>query len=157
MGAMRSLLAILFLASSVHAQSLADAARMERDRHAHVKPAQTITGTGSGAVAAPAAASAGPKTEQPKKPAIDPVKAYNEQLDRLRTSIRSLQDEETATQLEINQLNNQVYAPVIDQAAKDQALTVVGAEQQKLADIRKELEETRKDLEALQLQGPPKQ
>src|ERR1051326_1485744 len=108
MGAMRSFLAILFLASSLHAQSLGDAARTERERQAHVKPVQGITETGGGAVAAPATAGQG-KAEEPKKPALDPVKAYNEQLDTLRARIRSLQDEETATQLQISELNNQVY------------------------------------------------
>ena len=70
--------------------------------------------------------------------------------------MQALQDEETATQLQINELNNQVYAPVTDQATKDQALTVVGAAQQKLLAVRMDLEQTRNELEALQLQGPPK-
>ena len=155
-GAMRAFLAIVLAAVSVQAQSLADLARQERERQAHLKPAQIITGTGSGAAAVPAGQTTAPKTEEPKKPAVDPVKEYNDQIDKLRTKIRALQDEETATQLQINELNNQVYAPVVDQAAKDQALTVVGAAQQKLADVRKELDETRKTFEALQAQGPPK-
>ena len=152
---MRAFFAIVLVAASVQAQNLADLARQERERQAHLKPAQIITGTGSGAAAVPAVQTAAPKTE-PKKPAVDPVKEYNDQIDKLRTKIRALQDEETATQLQINELNNQVYAPVVDQAAKDQALTVVGAAQQKLADLRKELDETRKTLEALQAEGPPK-
>ena len=153
---MRAFLAIVLVAVSVQAQSLADLARQERERQAHLKPAQIITGTGSGAAAVPAGQTTAPKTEEPKKPAVDPVKEYNDQIDKLRTKIRALQDEETATQLQINELNNQVYAPVVDQAAKDQALTVVGAAQQKLADVRKELGETRKTLESLQAEGPPK-
>jgi hypothetical protein len=151
---MRAFLAIVLVAVSVQAQSLADIARQERERQAHLKPTQIITGTGSGA-AVPTGASAS-KTEEPKKPSVDPVKEYNDQVDKLRGKILSLQDEETATQLQINELNNQVYAPVVDQDVKDQALTVVGAAQMKLADVRKELDETRKTLEALLAQGPPK-
>ena len=114
-----------------------------------------ITGTGTGATAAPAATPAAPKTEE-KKTAVDPLKEYNEQLGRLRTKIRTLQDEETELQLQMNELNNQVYAPVVDQAAKDQALTVVGAAQQRLTDIRRELDVTTKELQSLVGQGPPK-
>ena len=151
---MRALIVILWVAVSVQAQSLADLARHERERQAHLKPAQVITGTGSGAAVPPGQPAQ--KTEEPKKAAVDPVKEYNDQLDRLRAKIRSLQDEETATQLQINELNNQVYAPVVDQAVKDESLAVVGAAQMKLTDIRKELTDTRKTLEDMQTQGPPK-
>jgi hypothetical protein len=152
---MKALLAILCAAGSVQAQSLADFARHERERHAHLRPAQVITGTGSGATV-PAGQSPAQKTEEPKKIAVDPVREYNDQVDKLRAKIRSLQDEETATQLQLSEFNNQVYAPVVDQAAKDDALAVVAAAQMKLADIRKELADTRKILEALETQGPPK-
>jgi len=152
---MKPLIAILWLAASVQAQSLADLARHERERQAHLKPAQVITGTGSGANV-PAGQSAAQKADEPKKTAVDPVRDYNDQVDKLRTKIRSLQDEETATQLQISEFNNQVYAAVVDQAAKDEALATVGAAQMKLADIRKELADTRKTLEALEAQGPPK-
>jgi TolA-binding protein len=151
---MRAFLAIVLVAVSVQAQSLADTARQERERQAHLKPTQTIIETG-GSVAVPAGAPAS-KTEEPKKAPVDPVKEYNDQMDKLREKIRSLQGEETATQLQINELNNQVYAPVVEQAEKDQALAVVGAAQMKLADVRKELDEARKTLEVLQAQGPPK-
>ena len=92
----------------------------------------------------------------PQPPAFDPVKFWNDELDKLRTKIRDLQDQETAVQLQISQLNNQIYAPVIDQAAKDEALAQVGQAQQTLAAVRAELDQTRKALDALQLQGPPK-
>ena len=166
MGTMRAFLVILFAAVSVQAQSLADLARHERERQAHLKPAQVITGNGSASsvqpgTPAPSGTSAssvtpGPKTEEAKKPPVDPVKEYNEQVENLRAKIRSLQDEETATQLQINELNGQVYAAVVDPAEKDQALAAVGAVQMKLADIRRELADTRKTLEALETQGPPK-
>ncbi len=151
-----ALIAITLMAVSVQGQGLAEAARQERERRAHLKPAQVITGVGTGAAAAPAGQSKTPKPEESKKPAVDPVKEYNDQIDKLRARIQALQDEETATQLQISELNNQVYAPVVDQAAKDQALAIVGAAQQKLVAVRMELDQTRRTLEALQLQGPPK-
>jgi hypothetical protein len=161
MGAMKALFVILIAATfisvgpTLQAQSLADFARQERERQAHLKPAQVITGTGSGATAAPAAQSALGNAGE-KKPALDPVKEYNDHVERLRTRIRILQDEETATQLQINELNNQVYAPVVDQAAKDQALMVVGAAQQRLTDTRKDLDSATKELRELEALGPPK-
>jgi hypothetical protein len=212
-GVMRALIVILLVAASVHAQSLADVARKERERRASLKPATVIKAEGTPAPAAPAAGPAGPaapaapageapkaeeakkpeeakpntgapaaapagpatpadakaaekpgdKTaEQPKEPPkpqpppVDPTKEWNAQLDKVRAKIQSLQDEEAATQLRINQLNNQIYAPVVDQAAKDQALAQIGDAQQKLSAVRLELDQTRRALETLQLQGPPK-
>jgi hypothetical protein len=198
---MRALIVILLVAASVHAQSLADAARKERERRANLKPAAVIKAEGNPAPAGPAAvpaatpgpAAEAPKAEEAKKPeeagpadakaadksapsdktaekpadkpkeppkppapAVDPAKEWNAQVDKFRTKIQALQDEEAATQLRINQLNNQIYAPVVDQAAKDQALAQVADAQQKLGAVRLELDQTRKTLEALQLQGPPK-
>ena len=203
---MRALIVILLVAASVHAQSLADVARKERERRANLKPAAVIKAEGAPAPAAPAAGPAGPAAEAPKAeeakkpeeakpntaapadakatdksagsekpgeasdkpaekpkeppkpqpPAVDPVKEWNAQLDKVRAKIQSLQEEEAATQLRINQLNNQIYAPVVDQAAKDQALAQVGDAQQKLSAVRLELDQTRRALETLQLQGPPK-
>jgi len=201
-GVMRALIVILLVAASVHAQSLADVARKERERRANLKPAVVIKAEGAPAPApaAPAAeapkAGEAPKAEEAKKPeeakpntavpaapadakatdkpasdkpgekpteppkpqppAVDPAKEWNAQLDKVRAKIQSLQDEEAATQLRINQLNNQIYAPVVDQAAKDQALAQIGDAQQKLSAVRLELDQTRRALETLQLQGPPK-
>src|SRR5207244_6102084 len=62
---------------------------------------------------------------KPQPPAVDPAKEWNAQVDKLRQKIVSLQEDEAATQLRINQLNNQIYAPVVDQAANDQALAQV--------------------------------
>jgi len=153
---MKAFVTILLLTGSLQAQNLAEAARQERERRAHLKPVQVITGVGTGATTVPTGQSNPAKAEDSKKAAIDPVKEYNDQLSKLRVKIQTLQEEETATQLQINELNNQVYAPVVDQATKDQVLMVVGAAQQKLAVVRMELEQTRINLQALQLQGPPK-
>ena len=159
-GVMRAFVVILLLATSVHAQSLADAARRERERREHLKSAVVIKADGSPseANAKPAAgAAAAEKPKEPAKaPAVDPVKEYNDQLQKLRAKISSLQDQETATQLQINDLNNQIYAPVVDQATKDQAMAVLGEARGNLAAIRLELDQTRKNVEELQLQGPPK-
>ena len=173
-GAMKALIVILLMAVAAQAQTLADAARRERARQAGLKPHRVITteslrsAAGSGAAStssgtaapAPPAANRPPVAETPKEPPkpappkIDPVKEWNDQLDKLRTKIRELQDQETAIQLQINQLNNQVFAPVIDQATKDQAMAQVGQTQQKLASVREELDQTKKTLDAKQLQGP---
>jgi hypothetical protein len=203
-GVMRAFIVILLLAASVHAQSLADAARKERERREHLRPAVVIQGQGATTTApAPGGATAeeGKKPEEAKKPeegkaeaakpaeattadanaaakekpadnaatpekpkepakpqppAVDPTKEWNDQLQKLRARIQSLQGEETATQLQINDLNNQIFAPVIDQATKDQALAQVGEAKQKLAAVRLELDQTRRTLETLQLQGPVK-
>ena len=158
---MKALFVILMAATfisvgpTLQGQSLADFARQERERQAHLKPTQVIAGTGTGATTAPAAQTGLAGTGE-KQPAGDPVREYNDRLDKLRTTIRTLQDEDTATQLQINEFNNQVYAPVVDQAAKDQALTLVGAAQERLADIRKELDARTKELQALVAEGPPK-
>src|SRR5207249_1756044 len=107
-GVMRALIVILLVAASVHAQSLADVAGSEKPGEASDKSAEK------------------PKEPpKPQPPAVDPVKEWNAQLDKVRAKIQSLQEEEAATQLRINQLNNQIYAPVVDQAAKDQALAQV--------------------------------
>ena len=49
-----------------------------------------------------------------------------------------------------------VFKRGVDQAAKDQALVQVGEAQQKLGTVRLELDQTRRALDSLQLQGPPK-
>jgi len=200
---MRAFIVILLMAVSVHAQSLADAARKERERRAHLKSAEIIKAEGntSTAPAAGGTAVTGAKAEEGKKPeeaaaasakpaegtpaegktvttekatdkaaasdkpkeppkpqapAIDPTKEWNDQLQRLRAKIQALQQEEASVQLQINEINNQIYAPVVDQATKDQALARVGEARQRLETVRLELDQTRKTLESTQLQGPAK-
>src|SRR5262249_40826768 len=74
-GVMRALIVILLVAASVHAQSLADIARKERERRANLKPAAVIKAEGAptpaAAPASPAglaasAAPAAPGAEAPK-------------------------------------------------------------------------------------------
>src|SRR4051812_26846077 len=135
-GVMKPLVVILLLAMSLQAQSIADAARKERERRAGLKPAVVLTGNGQ---AAPDAKPAGsdatsrdlPKPQVPPRP--DPAKIWNDQLDQVRTKIRTLQDQETALLLKQNELNNQVYATVVEQTTKDQAQAQLGQVQQQLA------------------------
>src|SRR5207237_8454167 len=68
-GVMRAFIVILLVAISVNAQSLADAARKERERRAHLKPAEVIKAEGNTTTAPAAAAGATtPKGEEGKKP-----------------------------------------------------------------------------------------
>ena len=157
MGLMRAFLVILLVAATLHAQTLADVARRERARRAQLKPAQIIKAEGV-PTPTPAATKAeeGKKPEEPPKAPVDPVKEYNDQLQKLRAKVQSLQDEEAATQLQINDLTNQINAPVVDQAAKDQAVARLGDARQRLPAVRQELDQTKKTLDTMQLQGPPK-
>jgi len=50
-----------------------------------------------------------------------------------------------------------MLAPVSDQNAKDEAQTQIGATQSKLNAVRGELDLTKKTLDEMQAQGPPKQ
>jgi hypothetical protein len=158
-GVMKPLLTILLIAVSVQAQSLADAARKERERQANLKPAITIkqaeTITSAGA---PSAETAKPKEPEKVKPvpAADPVEAWNAKVEQLRAKIRDLQDQETALQLQQTQLQNQVYAPVVDPAVKDQAQAELNNTLQQLAKVREDMDGSKKDLDAMQAEGPPK-
>ena len=171
---MKSLMVMLLIAASVHAQSMADIARKERERQAKLRPARVVTstevtkpeaaklGTPAADQTKPAdakAASSEPTKEAAKSPAsaaVDPVQVWNNQLDQIRTRIQALQDQETSLRLQQNQATNEVYAPVTDPATQQAALAKLGQVQQQLADVRKNLDEARKALDALQLQGPPK-
>jgi hypothetical protein len=73
----------------------------------------------------------------------------------LRARILQLQDQENTLQLEINELTNQVFAPVSDQASRDQALANVGQAQNRLSAVRTELDQARKNLDEMNVQGPP--
>ena len=178
---MKPLLLILLVSGLVEAQSIADIARRERARQAKVQAKHIITSTQSTLAEDPKPATpAAPATEDAKAgeakaavtapapqtskeppkpqapPAVDPVQAWNNQLDQLRARIRTLQDQELALQLQLNQANNQVFAPVTDPSTQQRALALVGQIQQQLAGVRKELEDARKTLDSMQLQGPPK-
>jgi hypothetical protein len=152
---MKALIVTLLLAVSVQAQSLGDAARKERERRAHLKPVEVIEAEG-----VPASTSAQGESSQPEVEAARPqpptvaIKEWNERIRGLLVKIQALQVQETATELQINELNNQIFAPVIDQAAKDQALARLGEAREKLAALGLELSQTTQSLETIEIQGP---
>jgi hypothetical protein len=162
-GVMKALVLMLFLGASVQAQSIADVARKERERQAKLRPSQVITSTepavkaetpnSADATNSKEASKDAPKVQAP--PPIDPVQLWNNQLNQLRAKIRTLQDLETALMLQENQATNQVYAPVTDPATQQRAFAQLGDIQQKLVSVRKDLEDAKRQLDAMQLQGPP--
>jgi hypothetical protein len=163
-GVMKALVLMLFVAASVQAQSIADVARKERERQANLRPtARVITSTAPTANPEPPKPAAAadskdapkdaPKVQAPA--AVDPVQIWNNQLNQLRAKIRTLQDLEMALMLQENQATNQVYAPVTDPATQQRAFAQLGDIQQKLVSVRKDLENAKRQLDAMQLQGPP--
>jgi hypothetical protein len=159
-----SVLPILWISGALQAQSIADAARQERQRQANLKAAHVVTPSGPVQVQEPKAADStsavqGPQKEEPKKPskpAVDPAEAWNKQLEELRTKVRALQDRELDLLMRQNETTNQVYAPVTDPASQERAQAQLADIQQQLAAVRKDLDEARKKLTAMQAQGPPK-
>jgi hypothetical protein len=93
----------------------------------------------------------------PKPPAPDPRIKWNDDLAKLRAKVQELEDRERTLQLQVNQLTNQFFAPVSDQNSKDLAQARLGETQNSLMAVRTELEQTRKTLADMQIQGPPKQ
>jgi len=163
---MKPLLVAFLIATSIPAygQSVADIARRERARQAKSQATRIITQTQATKVepvnaTPPAGAGEKPKPVEAAKPAatpVEPVQAWNAQLDQLRVKIRALQDQEMALLLQQNQVTNQVYAPVTDPATQQKSLAQLGEIQGRVAALRKELEDARRSLDALQLQGPAK-
>ena len=153
---MKALIVILLLAASVQAQSLADAARQERERRAHLKPAAVIKAEGIPAAAGVQGTSIQPEVERtnPQPLVTDETKEWNDAIRGLFAKIQALQAEQTATALQINELNNQIFAPVIDQVTKDQALARLEAAREKLAALGLELSQTTQTLSAIEIQGP---
>src|SRR5262245_48388195 len=135
-GAMKPLLVMLLIAASVHAQSIADIARKERERQAKLRPTRVVTATevikpeaakpetpaadqtkpadAKAASSEPAKEAAKPQTPPP----VDPVQAWNNQMNEIRKRIRALEDQETSLRLQQNQATNEVYAPVTDPATQ---------------------------------------
>jgi hypothetical protein len=150
---MKPLLVMLLLATSVQAQTLADAARQERERQA--KAHSTIVIKEKGPESAPATGDDKSK-ETPKPPAVDPAELWNAKADLLRTKIKELQDQEVALQLKQTEQQNLVYAPVIDPALKDQAQSDLNQTIQDLAKVREDLGTSKRELDAMLAEGPPK-
>jgi len=172
-GVMKALLVVLLITVTAEAQSIADAARKERERQTKVHSNVVIkeTGTSTAAAEQPANAPAAPATEgakpaeskdlsKPKTPDTpktpDPVDLWNAKQEELRAKIRNLQDQETALSLRQTDIQNQVYAPVVDPVVKDQAQAALAQNQDKLARVREDLDSLRKELDFLKVGRPPK-
>jgi hypothetical protein len=172
---MKPLILILLASVCVQAQTIADAARKERARQAQVQSTKVITTADvqSDSPSTPSDArpvensvpGKPPRTEEPTeladaKPAepaaADPTQKWIEQTTKLRTKIRDLENQENATKLEINDATAQVNAPITSQSAKDQAHTALESGQKKLVEIQSEIASTSRQLQDLELQGPPK-
>jgi hypothetical protein len=178
---MKPLVLLLLLTVPIQAQTLADVARRERARQARLHGGQVYSGKGTkiesvppGTVpeipaattpAAPGAAAPAPAAPKPPAPPAaapavprpaDPAVQWNADVAKLRARIPELEEQERALQLQVNQITNQLFAPVSDQVTKDQAQARLGETQNKLTAVRTELEETKKTLDQMQVQGPPK-
>ena len=176
---MKPLILILLAAISLEAQNVADAARQERARQAQSKSTRVFT-DGNGHLLNPITPSGGavptPGTEKAQTPATPatpaapaktpaapvaaaaaaPLDPIQEEIQKLRLRIRTLDDQDTALKLQIADITNQVYSPLTDQASHNEALTKLGETQAKQSDIQKELAQTRSKLLQLESGSAPK-
>jgi len=107
--------------------------------------------------AATPAATAPPKEPVPA-PAAGPdlVQQWTIETEKLRTQIRELIDQEAVAQLDINVIMNRVNAPVTSVGERDRALKDLEVAQNKLTATRDQLLRKRSELQARELQGPPR-
>jgi hypothetical protein len=133
--AMKPLTLILLVSISCGAQTLVDAANQERARQAKLKSTRVFTDQNAHTIRPLVVPSADAKASTPAAPAAQARCASgcsalrppeNELLQKNRAKLRALEDQETAVKIQINDLTNQVYAPVTDQTTKDQALNKLG-------------------------------
>jgi hypothetical protein len=120
-----------------------------------IAPAVTSTAT---AAPAPAATMPTPAIATPV-PAIvgpDPVQQWTIDTEKLRTQIRELIDQEAVAQLDINIIMNKVNAPVTSVGERDRAFKDLEVAQNKLTATRDQLLRKRSELQARELQGPPR-
>jgi hypothetical protein len=172
--AMKSLAVMLLLTVPLQAQTLADAARKERARQAQMRSAHVYQGKGTRTeTTTPPAAQAAPgaavpkatKPEPPPKPSTppapnptpNPASQRNAEIAKLRAKIAELENQERTLQLQVNQLTNQLLAPVSDQNANNEAQTRIGVAQSNLTAVRTELDLTKKTLDEMQNQDSAKQ
>lgn len=179
---MKSLLLLLAIAVCAEAQSIGDVARQERARQAatasRVFTMDDIKAPSSAATVGEASSETESKADSEDKetpdakadsksasekaaPAVETVspaeilQKWNAEVGKVRARVRELQDEETQTQLQINEWTNKVYAPVTTQQARNQAQSGLAAAQKKLGDIRQGLSAVRNQLRAMESSGPP--
>ena len=168
---------MLLFVISAQAQTIADVARKERERKAALKSTQVITNDssklpsprpvepptpaqakpGQPEVSARVAAAAATAARPVSPPANEAAaKKYGEDLARLRSKLVQLQDEETTIQLQMNELKNQLFAPVTDTATQSRIQARLEQAQTQLSTVQKDLGDTKKDLQELEKKGPPK-
>lgn len=172
---MKPLILILLVSISAEAQNLADTARQERARQAQYKstrvfsdanahllkpitPAEPLLVPLAGSKElsnknSPAATAALNAAGTAAAAAPDPIM---EEMQKLRIRVRALEDQETALKLQIFDITNQVYAPLTDNNAHNEALTKLGETQSKLADVQRELGQTRINLQQAEIQANSK-
>jgi len=157
--AMKPLTLILLVSLSCGAQTLVDAANQERARQAKLKSTRVYTDQNAHTirplVVLSAEAKAPPTPPAPVAQAAAPAAsalspAENELLQKNRAKLRALEDQETAVKIQINDLTNQVYAPVTDQTTKDQGLNKLGDAMTKLTTIQRDIDQTRISLQELE-------
>ena len=120
-------------------------------------PAVTSTAAAAAPAAAPAATTPTPAKEPVPAPAgPDLVQQWTIETEKLRTQIRELIDQEAVGQLDINVIMNRVNAPVTSVGERDRALKDLEVAQNKLTATRDQLLRKRSELQARELQGPPR-
>ena len=121
-------------------------------------PAVTSTAAAAAPAAAPAATTPTPAKEPVPAPAAGPdlVQQWTIETEKLRTQIRELIDQEAVAQLDINVIMNRVNAPVTSVGERDRALKDLEVAQNKLTATRDQLLRKRSELQARELQGPPR-
>jgi hypothetical protein len=158
--AIKPLSLILLVSICCGAQTLVDTANQERARQAKLKSTRVFTDQNAHTIkplVVPSADAKAPSTPaatpaaQPAAPAAATLSpAENELLQRNRDKLRALEDQETAVKIQINDLTNQVYAPVTDQTTKDQALNKLGDAMTKLTTVQRDIDQTRISLQELE-------
>ena len=80
----------------------------------------------------------------------------SEELARLKAKVVELQDRETSIQLQMNDFKNQFLAPVTDSNARAQAQAKLEQGQNQLTVVQRDLADTRRAVQVMEAQGPPK-
>jgi regulator of replication initiation timing len=92
----------------------------------------------------------------PEAPKEDPVQKWLAETEKLRAQLRQLMDQESATQLEINQITNRIYTPVTSVPERDRAQNELGIAQVRLQALRDQITKARAELLAREQEGPPR-
>jgi len=116
-------------------------------------PAAGTVPPAAGPAAADTTAPAAAATEPPKE---DPLQKWLEETERLRAQIRQLNDQESATQLEINNITNRIYTPVTSVPERDRAQAELAVAQNRLQALRDQITKARVELQVREQAGPPK-